>query len=340
LNKQKDQILIVGSGIAGLTVALDLAREKWPSLIIEKDNQVGGHAARFNCKAVEGQCQKCGACLVEDAVKKVNGKTEIEVYKDTVLESLETEGDRFLVNLRKGEKEIKRPFRAVLLCHGFKPFDPALKPNLKYGKIPNLITGLALEQILRKRGKAVRPSDLKKPTTIGFVQCVGSRDSSLGSPYCSQVCCAYALRMARQIMARDPGVAITFFYMDIQTFGKDFNTLWPALRDEIDLIREIPGDFFRAPGDRVGITVETQDTIKDLTFDLMVLSVGMKPAPFQFEMKNTVNLEVGPEGFLSPYQRPGIFVIGSATGPMGITDTIAHSHASVNELIDYLENMK
>ncbi|MFC1883238.1 FAD-dependent oxidoreductase [Thermodesulfobacteriota bacterium] len=340
MNKEKKQILIIGSGIAGLTAALDLARENRPSIIVEKEKQIGGHGARFNCKAVNGKCQKCGACLVDDALDRVLKTPGIEILTGTRVESIKKEGLDFVGSLKRRDKEISKPFGAVLFCHGFTPFDPRQKPNLKYGEIPNLITGLALEQMLRKRGEVIRPSDLVKPESIGFVQCVGSRDSALGNPYCSQVCCGYALRMARQIRSRAPEIKISFFFMDIQTFGKDFNSIWPVLKDDISFIREIPGDFYRAPEEKVGVTVEIKDRIEDKVFDMMVLSVGMTPSPDQETLMELGDLEIGPEGFLLPHQQPGIFVAGSATGPMNITDTIANAHASVNELLVYLENKK
>jgi heterodisulfide reductase subunit A2 len=337
LVENREKVLIVGGGIAGLTGALELARQGFPSLLVEQREQVGGWASTYGCKAVKGRCQKCGACLVTDALKEVWETPGIEISIETTVLDLRRNGGGFLGRFKKGEGEMSGRFSAVMLCHGFEPFDPAKKSNLGYGRISNLITGLELEAMLKETGGAVRPSDGESPRDLAFVQCVGSRSPALGRAYCSQVCCGYALRMARQIKANQPSTRITFFYMDIQTFGRDFPRLFSELRDDIYWIREIPGDFYQAEGDRVGVTVEDEGEIEDLAFDLMVLSIGMGPSDTSGSFEAWLDLRRGPEGFLVSPGEGGVFVAGSAGGPMTIPDTIANTKATVSQVTDYLE---
>lgn len=335
--KSRGKVLIVGGGIAGLTMALELGRRGVPSLVIEKEKTIGGHAGTYACKAVDGHCQKCGACLVQDAIRDIREMPQIEVSVETTLAGLDREGKEIVARFKKGEKEGPDRFSALVLCHGFQPFDPAEKPNYEYNRIPNLITGVELEQMMKQKGNVFRPSDGKPVKDMAFVQCVGSRNPALGRPYCSQVCCGYALRMARQIRTQNPSTSITFFYMDVQTFGRDFERMFWEFRDAVYWIREIPGDFFSTAGDRVGVTVEDEGEIGELTFDLMTLSVGMGPSPDQPVFEKWLDLRQGPEGFLVSPKRGGIFVAGSATGPMSIPDTIANSRATVTHVMDYLE---
>lgn len=335
--KNSENILIVGGGIAGLTVALELGRRGVSSLVIEKGTRIGGHAGTYTCKAVDGHCQKCGACLVQDAIRESLERPEIEISLETSLAGGDREGKEIVARLKTGEKEGSARFSALVLCHGFQPFDPAEKPNYGYGRIPNLITGVELEQMMKEKGSVFRPSDGKPVKDMAFVQCVGSRNPALGRPYCSQVCCGYALRMARQIKAKNPSTSITFFYMDVQTFGRDFERMMWEFRDAIYWIREIPGDFFTAAGDRVGVIAEDEGEIGEMTFDLMTLSVGMGPSPDQPVFEGWLDLHRGPEGFLVSPDRSGVFVAGSATGPMSIPDTIANAQATVVHVMDYLE---
>jgi len=335
--ENRGKVLIVGAGIAGLTAALELGRRGVSSFVIEKGTRIGGHAAAYACKAVEGRCQKCGACLVQDAIRESLEMPEIEISKETSLEALDREGKEIVAHLKAGERDISIRFSALVLCHGFQPFDPTKKPNLSYGRIPNLITGVDLEQMMKEKENVFRPSDGKPVKDMAFVQCVGSRNPALGRPYCSQVCCGYALRMARQIKAKNPSIGITFFYMDVQSFGRDFDHMLWEFRDAIYWIREIPGDFFNAAGDRVGVVVEDEGEIEEMTFDLMTLSVGMGPSTTQAVFEERLGLNPGPEGFLASPDRDGVFVAGSATGPMSIPDTIAHTRATVTHVMDYLE---
>jgi heterodisulfide reductase subunit A len=337
LVENRERILIVGAGIAGLTGALELARQGFPSLLVEKKGQMGGWAGHYTCKAVNGRCQKCGACLVTDGVKEVRETPGIEISLDTSVLELRRDGNGFLGRFKRGEEEMSGRFSAVMLCHGFEPFDPTRKSNLGYGRISNLVTALELEEMLKEKGRAVRPSDGKSPRDLAFVQCVGSRNPSLGRAYCSQVCCGYALRMARQIRAGHPATRITFFYMDVQTFGRDFPRLFSEFRDDIYWIREIPGDYYQAEGDRVGVIVEDEGEIGDLAFDLMVLSIGMGPPDGEGPFEEWLDLRRGPEGFLTSPGEGGVFLAGSASGPMTIPHTIAHAKAVVNRLTGYLE---
>jgi heterodisulfide reductase subunit A len=146
--------------------------------------------------------------------------------------------------------------------------------------------------------------------------------------------------MARQIKSKDPEADITWFYMDMQNVGRDFAASWSDFKSNIHWIREIPGDFFEADGERVGVIVETNDHIEELFFDLVILSVGMAPALDQDVLRGWLNLTVSREGFLLPEEDSGVFVIGSAFGPMSIVDSITHAHASVNKLMDYLDHAK
>jgi heterodisulfide reductase subunit A len=78
---------------------------------------------------------------------------------------------------------------AVIVATGFDVFDARKKGSLGYGRYPNVLTGLDLEQVFAREGYLKLPTNGKEPRNIAFIQCVGSRDEGHG--YCSQVCCKY-----------------------------------------------------------------------------------------------------------------------------------------------------
>ena len=134
------------------------------------------------------------------------------------------------------------------MATGYTPFDPRDKPKWGYGVLPNVITALELERMIRLEGDVRRPSDGRRPERLAFIQCVGSRDLTLDHLFCSRVCCGYALRMGKAIRHRWPEVEPYVFYMDLQNFGKDFIPAYEEAKDSLTLIRGIPGSIGPAEG--------------------------------------------------------------------------------------------
>ena len=89
--------------------------------------------------------------------------------------------------------------RAVVLTTGFRPTPTGAKREYGEGRHSNVISGMDMERLLAPNGpygRVLRPSDGKISDDIAYVQCAGSRDETLGVPYCSRVCCMYAIKQA------------------------------------------------------------------------------------------------------------------------------------------------
>ena len=200
--------------------------------------------------------------------------------------------------------------------------------------------------MLRQEGRAKRPSDNTQPKQIAFIQCVGSRDAKLKHLWCSKVCCGSALRMARLIKARQPETKITFFYIDIQTFGKDFEIFYKDVKEDVRMIRAIPGDILKTKDDLLRITFadnNTHETIEKI-FDLVVLSIGITPCTGAQDMAGLLNIELDDTGFFSTVEKcgstskNGIFTAGTAMGPMSIAETVASSGNTAWRTLKYLNS--
>ncbi len=232
---------------------------------------------------------------------------------------------------------------AIVVATGFTPFDPTSKPY-GYGTFKNVVTNLELEQMLRRYGQVKRPSDGKEANRIAFVQCVGSRDAKLGHLWCSKVCCGSALRMARVIKSRQAEAEITLFYIDVQTFGKDFDRFYRAVQDDVQLVRSIPGDVYPCKGDQLKVIYADSQTheSREKTFDLIVLSVGMTPCSGIQKETDLLKLTMADSGFIDPHDpdpsatSAGVFVAGTAKGPMSISESIADAGKAAWDVLNYL----
>ncbi|MBN1858079.1 CoB--CoM heterodisulfide reductase iron-sulfur subunit A family protein, partial [Candidatus Bipolaricaulota bacterium] len=116
-------------------------------------------------------------------------------------------------------RHVKVRAGAVLLATGFELTSAWRLPRYGGGELPNVISPLLMERLIAPHGpygKVLRPSDGRIPGSIAYVQCAGSRDASTGFPYCSRVCCMYAVKQAILLSGSLPLVDITIYYMDIR----------------------------------------------------------------------------------------------------------------------------
>ena len=114
---------------------------------------------------------------------------------------------------------------------------------------------------------------------MAFIQCVGSRDPSLCRNFCSAVCCAYALRMARVLKTRNPQADVTVYYIDIQHFDKVQSAFRADVeRSGVKLVRGIPSSVSPSGG-RLALAIDDPATgAITAVHDTVVLSAGMQSA--------------------------------------------------------------
>jgi heterodisulfide reductase subunit A len=239
----------------------------------------------------------------------------------------------------------------IILATGYEvtPYDA--KKEYGNGKLRNVIDGLMMERLLAPTGpygRVLRPSDGKQPNSIAYVQCAGSRDQTLGIPYCSRVCCMYAIKQAMLLSGTLPMAEITIYYMDIRTFGKGYEQFYQnAKAMGIEFVKGKVGRITEEVNQNPTIRVEMIDEgsrIVERSHDLVVLSVGMLPG---YNPEVTFGVPVAEDGFVqlqTPNISPtvtsqmGVFATGTATGPMDIVDTIMAAGAAAAEAAAYMQS--
>jgi heterodisulfide reductase subunit A len=239
------------------------------------------------------------------------------------------------IDFSRQPRQLQIEAQALVLATGFKPYPAQENTRLGYGQLPNVITALELEAGLRASGRPLRPSDGQLPQRVAFIQCVGSRQR-LGHNYCSRVCCAYGLRLGRLLKARfDAQVSV--FYMDLQSFGQVPDDFLAAARQELELIRCLPYDALAGPRDSVYLEYQPQDALGTVSraFDLLVLCVGLTPGVDNGQLAACLGLALDQHGFITG--APGLFVAGTATGPMDLAESLASAGRAAHETLRYLE---
>ena len=226
---------------------------------------------------------------------------------------------------------------AVILAPGYDTMDPECRPEYGYGRYRNVMTSLQYERLLSAsgptQGHIERPSDKQAPKKIAWVQCVGSRDTTCGNEYCSSVCCMYATKEAIMTAEHEKDAECTIFFNDIRAFGKGFERYYIGAETESGVI------YTRAIVSSVKEMQQTKNLliryvsddgeIKEEEFDLLILSVGMKPAEGTAQLAEIAGIELDSHGYArastfrpNESSRPGVFLAGAFLAPMDIPETV------------------
>jgi heterodisulfide reductase subunit A len=247
------------------------------------------------------------------------------------------------VDFDQSEDEVRMNVASVIIASGADVFDPSVIHEYGYGVLPNVVTSLEFERLLSAsgptQGKVLRPSDGKEPRNIAFVQCVGSRSTVYGGEYCSSVCCMYALKEAIVAKEHNESTDIQIFSIDFRAFGKQFEEYRIRAEEEhgISIWRgnRVSSLEPTLDGDGVVVVYIDGDEIEQKEFDLVVLSVGMRPPEEAEELSRIAGVELNEYGFYKTtpnrsFQttRPGVFAVGTISEPKDIPDTVCQSSAA------------
>jgi heterodisulfide reductase subunit A len=241
--------------------------------------------------------------------------------------------------------------KTVVIATGFDMFDAKKMPRYGYGQYKNVITALQMERELaptRPFNTVLRPGDGKVPDKIAYVLCVGSRDASVGNPICSQICCMYSIKQAQLLMGSLPMADVTIYYINIRSFGKGFEEFYQQAKGMgVNFVKGKIGRISEKEGGNLLLRYEdiNEGKLQEAEHDMVILSTGVLPNKGidKFFVNETLALDpfsfVGQSDMLaSPAKTSieGVFVAGTATGPMDIPDSILSAGAASSEAISYL----
>jgi heterodisulfide reductase subunit A len=234
---------------------------------------------------------------------------------------------------------------SIIVTTGYDVFDARKKTPFNYLRLPDVITSLELERMINAGGptggKILRLSDGREPQSIVFIQCVGSRDMTIGCPSCSCVCCMQALKNAILIKEKHKETDVTICYMDIRAYGKGYEEYFERAKSlGIRFLRGMPSDVLPdAKESGMILQVENSETgeVQVLHPELVVLSVGIRPTEAGPALAEKLGIACEENGFIRPVNdavdtittlRPGIYVAGTATAPRDIPDSVASGQAA------------
>jgi len=259
------------------------------------------------------------------------------------------------ISYDQSDEILEKRVGSIILSPGFDEYEPPEGGAYGYKVFPNVLTSIQFERMLSAsgpyEGHIKRLSDGKEPKKIAWLQCVGSRDEKCNRPYCSSVCCMYATKEAVIAKEHQPGVDTHIYFMDMRTFGKDFEKYYNRAKDEYGVIYRRS----RIP------SVEQDQATKDLLiryvgddgrpheeyYDMVVLSVGLQPCDALEDLGKIVDINLDQYGFVDtdPFiktltSKKGVYASGTATSPMDIPESVTQASAAAAEAVRNISDVR
>ena len=337
----KENVVIIGGGIAGMAAAKQLQVLGYQPIIVEQKSNLGGHVSQWYKLFPD---MTPAQDVIDELSKDLKGvnvflETRVLNWERSLLQS------EYDVTLSNG---VQIHTKAVLVASGFRLFKAAKKEEYGYGVYDHVITNADLERWMRGKEDQRIPA---KPRAIGFVHCVGSRDLKAGNSQCSKVCCTTAIKQAIEMKERYPDAEIYCFYMDLRLFGKKYEDFY------INAQQEFGVHFIRGRVSEVGETIDgrlqvkAEDTLQGkplkVQLDLLVLMSGMVCNVETQTWARELRLNIDNDGFLKSTDnvmhivesnRPGIFYAGACTGTKTVPETLAEANAAALAIHKYLSD--
>lgn len=247
---------------------------------------------------------------------------------------------------------LTKVFGVIIVATGYDLYDISKIPEYAFGTDVDVVDSLQFERLLYAGGptggSVLRPSDHKKPETVVFVQCVGSRDPEHHMAYCSKICCTYTGKHAMLLKNSVPETEVYVLYIDIRAAGRGYEEFIQRAQEKgVIYIRGKPSKIFR--DDNGKTIIWTANTLTgerlEIEADLVVLAPAMIPSLGTEVLSNITKCSLDEYGFFKEAHmklRPvesfiqGILFAGTALSPKDIPESVAQGSAAAAKALTIL----
>ncbi|MFX1328421.1 MAG: FAD-dependent oxidoreductase [Promethearchaeota archaeon] len=246
------------------------------------------------------------------------------------------------IDFTQKTEEITLNVGAIVIATGNNQEMPE-KYNNFAGSSPNVLSNMQFERLLSANGptggQIIRLDDKKHPKSIGFIQCVGSRDFHHPEckKYCSAICCMNSAKEAIVVKEHNPNIECYIFNTEIRAKGKNFYEFIEKSKNEYD-VKYINGhvSYIKENLDngKLRLYYEDIDKGKVGTFevDIAVLASALSPTPSYYELLRHLNVDCDDLGYIREediilLEKKNVFVSGYSKKPNDIQMAVAEGSA-------------
>jgi len=322
--------VVIGGGVAGLNAALNLGDQGFETIVLEKDDQLGGNARSIH-QTIEGM--EVGAYL-DGLIDKVKSHGNIQVLTGAQVVGYKGYKGNFTTEVMVGPglHQRKIDHGVTVVATGAHEYVPK---EFLYGQHHRVMTQMELGHFLNDK-----TAEAAGWNRVVMIQCVGSRNEE--NPNCSRICCQGAVKYALQLKKINPETEVLVLYRDMRTYGQLEDYYLEARTQGVHFARF---DLERLPevkNDNGALSITFVDPILEhpvtLPVDAVILSAGVLANDTK-ELATLMKVPRNAAGFFieaHPKLRPvdfaseGIFLCGMAHSPKLISESIAQAQAAAS----------
>ena len=318
--------LIIGGGLAGMTAALAVADQGFKVDLVEKNSELGGILNKLDTLApFDMNAEK----IVNDKIGKITQHGNIKVHTNTELEDVKGYIGNYKIKLENNGSTEELETSTIIVATGMNEIEPV--GLFGYGKFPNIITQLQLEEKLKSKS-------LGKVKNVAIINCVNSRNEERG---CCNIGCLAAIKNAVTIKELNKDAKVYIYFRDINIEGEDVNYFKEAVKKyDIKLIRYPDDKKVEVFGNQKNgeLTLKAYDILIGKEFeinpDLVVLTTGFQGDATVEKLRGLLKVSASPDRFfqeahikLRPldFATDGMYLCGCARNPKSIKETIEES---------------
>jgi heterodisulfide reductase subunit A len=326
--------LVVGGGVAGMTAALALARQRYAVHIVEQSEGLGGNARRLH-RTYRGEDV---SAYVDELIEAVKSDDRIRIHLNTTIANV----SGFIGNFKT---ELARHSASETIEHGVAILATGAKEHQTdqylYGQHPAVVTQLELDRLFKQNDPRLNAAE-----NVVFIQCVDSREPD--RPYCSKVCCTHSIKSAVEFKDQNADINVYVLYRDIRTYGRREDIYREARARGVLFFRYDPDHKPTVKANENRVEVIFNDPILErhlsVAADLVCLATGID-SNRSMELARQFKVPLDSDGWLQEahqklrpvdFANDGVFVCGMAHYPKPIDESIAQARAAASRALTVL----